>query len=123
MIDIAINELNKFYGSNYVIKGISLDIYNGEKVGLLGKNGSGKTTLFKTITGDEHYESGNISKASGKKIEMLAQIPMFGENDTDVHDILRQLVFRDIFDMSVVLFIIQPVADNKNIRNIKADIL
>ena len=88
MIDIAVNELNKYYGSNHVIRGISFDINSGEKVGLLGKNGSGKTTLFKAITGEEHYESGSISKASGKKVEMLAQIPEFGGNDTS-EDVLR----------------------------------
>ncbi len=97
MIDIAINELNKYYGSNHVIKGISFEIYSGEKVALLGKNGSGKTTLFKTITGDEQYESGTISKASGKKIEMLAQIPTFGQNDTS-EDILRSS-FMEITDI------------------------
>jgi ATPase subunit of ABC transporter with duplicated ATPase domains len=88
MIDIAINDLNKYYGSNHVLKSISFEIYSGEKVGLLGKNGSGKTTLFKTITGDESYESGSIAKASGKRIEMLAQIPTYNASDTS-EDILR----------------------------------
>lgn len=88
MIDISVQELHKYYGSNHVIRGISFEIYSGEKVGLLGKNGSGKSTLFKIITGQEYYESGTIARASGKKIEMLAQIPVFGENDT-VEDVLR----------------------------------
>lgn len=88
MIDIAVNELNKYYGSNHVLKGITFEIYSGERVGLLGKNGSGKSTLFKVITDEEPYESGSVSKASGKRVEMLAQIPVFGENDT-VEDVLR----------------------------------
>ena len=88
MIDISVRELNKYYGSNHVLQGITLEIYKGEKVGLLGKNGSGKTTLFKVITENEPFESGSISKASGKKVEILAQIPAFGEHDT-VEDILR----------------------------------
>ncbi|MCL2841510.1 MAG: ATP-binding cassette domain-containing protein [Defluviitaleaceae bacterium] len=88
MIDISVHELNKYYGSNHVIKGVSFEIYSGEKVGLLGKNGSGKTTLFKVITEDEPYESGTVTKASGKKIEVLAQMPVFNEEDT-VYDILR----------------------------------
>jgi len=97
MIDIAAYELNKYYGSNHVLKGISFEVYSGERVGLLGKNGSGKTTLFKTITGEEPYESGNLSKASGKKAEMLAQIPAFGENDTS-EDVLRSS-FKNITDI------------------------
>jgi len=88
MIDISVHELNKYYGSNHVLKGISLEIYSGEKIGLLGKNGSGKTTLFKVITGDEDYDGGSVSVSSSKKVEILAQIPIFAENDT-VDDILR----------------------------------
>jgi len=87
-IDISVHELNKYYGANHVLKGISLEVYSGEKIGLLGKNGSGKTTLFKVLAEDEDYESGTLSKGSGKKVEMLAQIPQFGEGDT-VDDILR----------------------------------
>ena len=97
MIDIALSDVNKYYGSNHVIKGITFEINSGEKVGLLGKNGSGKTTLFKIVTGDEQYESGNISKASGRKIEMLAQIPVFDENDT-AEDVLRSS-FAEITDV------------------------
>lgn len=89
MIEIAINDLNKYYGSNHVLKSISFEINSGEKVGLLGKNGSGKSTLFKIVTGLEPFESGEISKASGKKIEMFAQIPTFGANDT-AEDVLRR---------------------------------
>lgn len=67
MIDISTHELNKYYGSNHVLKGISFEIYSGEKVGLLGKNGAGKTTLFKILAGDEFYESGTVTRAAGKK--------------------------------------------------------
>jgi len=88
MIDISIHELNKYYGSNHVIKGITFEVFKGEKVGLLGKNGSGKTTLFKIIAEEEPYESGSVSIASGKKVEILAQIPTFAEGDT-VLDVLR----------------------------------
>ena len=97
MIDISINSLNKYYGSNQVLCDITFEIYRGEKVGLLGKNGSGKTTLFKIITEDEPYDSGSMSKASGKNVEILAQIPAFAENDT-VEDILRSS-FREITEI------------------------
>jgi len=88
MIDISIHELNKYYGSNHVIKGITFEVYSGEKIGLLGKNGSGKTTVFKIIAEDEPYDGGTVSKATGKKVEILTQIPAFAQSDT-VEDILR----------------------------------
>ena len=97
MIDIAAYELNKYYGSNHVIKGITFEVNTGEKVGLLGKNGSGKTTLFKIFTGEEPYDSGSVSMASGKRIEMLAQIPVFGESET-AEEILRSS-FREVTDV------------------------
>ena len=96
MIDISVHELNKYYGSNHVLKGISFEIYRGEKVGLLGRNGSGKTTMFKIIAEDEPFESGSLSRATGKKVEILAQIPAFAEGDT-VEDILRSS-FREVAD-------------------------
>jgi len=101
MIDISVNELNKYYGSNHVLKGVTFEIYKGEKVGLLGKNGSGKTTLFKIISEDEPYESGSMSKATGKKVEILAQIPVFAESDT-VEDILRSS-FKEIAEVHVAM--------------------
>ena len=88
MINISVHELNKYYGSNHVLRDISFEIYKGEKVGLLGKNGSGKTTLFKIIAENEPYDSGAMTKASGKKVEILEQIPIFAE-DATVDDILR----------------------------------
>ena len=97
MLDISVHELNKYYGTNHVIKGITFEIYSGEKVGLLGKNGSGKTTVFKIISGDEPYESGALSRANGKKIEMLEQIPVFDEKYS-VEDILN-LSFKEILDI------------------------
>ena len=97
MIDISVHELNKYYGANHVLKGVSFEIYSGERVGLLGDNGSGKTTLFKVICEKEFYESGTISKASGKKIEVLDQIPVFDEGDT-VEDILRSS-FKEIAEV------------------------
>jgi len=98
MIDIAVRELNKYYGSNHVIKGISFEIKNGEKVGLLGKNGSGKTTIFKILAGIEEYESGDVIEASGKKIEVLEQIPVF-EEKLSVERVL-QTAFEEIFDLA-----------------------
>ncbi len=109
MIDIAVSDLNKYYGANHVLKGITFTVYSGEKIGLLGRNGSGKTTLFKTITEEEPYESGTISKASGKKIEILDQIPFFEEKAT-VDDILFSS-FQEVLDVHAAMKKIEGNAD------------
>jgi len=111
MIEISAHELNKYYGANHVLKGMSFEIYSGEKVGLLGKNGSGKTTMFKVITEEEPFESGQLSKASGKKVEILAQIPVFGESDT-VEDILRSS-FKEIAEVQNAMKKIEGEEDPK----------
>jgi len=44
-------ELKKVYGKRMVVKGVSLDVHQGEIVGLLGPNGAGKTTTFYMVVG------------------------------------------------------------------------
>ncbi len=77
MISFSVNELNKYYGANHVLKGLNLEIFEGEKVGLLGKNGAGKSTLFKVLAGVESYESGSVTIPDTVRIGVLDQIPEY----------------------------------------------
>ena len=52
--------LVKKYGSRQVVKGVSVDVEQGEIVGLLGPNGAGKTTTFYMIVGPIKPNSGRI---------------------------------------------------------------
>jgi ATPase subunit of ABC transporter with duplicated ATPase domains len=80
MISFSVNELNKYYGANHVLKGLSFEIFEGEKVGLLGKNGAGKSTLFKVLAGTEAYESGSVAIPNGVKVGVLDQIPEYPDH-------------------------------------------
>ena len=60
MATLKINELNKNFGSTEVLKGINLDIKNGDFLVLLGPSGCGKSTLLNTIAGLETSNSGDI---------------------------------------------------------------
>ena len=57
---LALNNLNKRYGALVVTDGVSLDVAQGEIVGILGPNGAGKTTLFNLVTGTVQPNSGRV---------------------------------------------------------------
>jgi len=67
---LEVREVDTFYGDFQVLKGVSLNVNEGEFVVLLGPNGHGKSTLLKTICGLVKPTSGQI-KFNGKEIHKL----------------------------------------------------
>ncbi len=63
MADLNIQGLHKYYGENHVVKGIDLEIPEGEFIVLVGQSGCGKSTLLRTIAGLEHVDQGTIEIA------------------------------------------------------------
>ncbi|MBZ4422567.1 ABC transporter ATP-binding protein [Myxococcus sp. RHSTA-1-4] len=60
MASIALGGLFKSYGATPVVRGLSLDVREGELVSLLGPSGCGKTTTLRMLAGLEHPDSGVI---------------------------------------------------------------
>ena len=58
---VKVENLEVFYGGIQAIHGISLEIFQGEMVAIIGANGAGKSTLLKTLAGDKDYRSGTIA--------------------------------------------------------------
>ncbi|HDR7541785.1 MULTISPECIES: ribosomal protection-like ABC-F family protein [Bacillus] len=83
----SVNNVTKSFGGNTIFENISLEIKNGERVGLVGRNGSGKTTIFGLLTGMESLDAGAIHMKKGTRIGHVAQIPKFDEAMT-VYDVL-----------------------------------
>lgn len=64
---LSINNVNKHFGGVVAVKDMSLDVQEGEVLGLMGPNGAGKTTLLNLIAGEYRPDSGTI-KLKGKDI-------------------------------------------------------
>jgi simple sugar transport system ATP-binding protein len=64
---IRIVNIHKNFGQVQALKGISLDIYSGEILGLLGENGAGKTTLMNILFGLYKPDAGEIYVEGEKK--------------------------------------------------------
>jgi polar amino acid transport system ATP-binding protein len=57
---LSIRDLNKSFGDNHVLRGVSLDIPAGQKVAFIGRSGSGKTTLLRLVMTLDQPDSGII---------------------------------------------------------------
>lgn len=57
---IHIDNLRIAYGDTPVVKGVSLDIAEGESFALVGESGSGKSTILKALSGQERHWQGGI---------------------------------------------------------------
>ncbi|MCQ5201053.1 ATP-binding cassette domain-containing protein [Mordavella massiliensis] len=67
---IEISELRLSYGKLEVLKGINLNIYDGDIYGLVGQSGAGKSTLLSCINGLQKYETGSL-KVDGVEVKDL----------------------------------------------------
>ena len=78
MIDISVLNVSKeFEVGRKILDGVTFQVDTGERVGLLGKNGAGKTTLFRILTGELEPDEGQVSVASGKRVGLITQIPVY----------------------------------------------
>jgi branched-chain amino acid transport system ATP-binding protein len=57
---LKVKDLNVYYGAIHAVKGISLEVGDGEIVTLIGSNGAGKTTTLQTISGILKPKTGSI---------------------------------------------------------------
>ena len=81
---LSVNDLHVYYGAIHAVKGVSLEVNEGEIVTLIGANGAGKSTVLNTISGLLRAKTGTIefmgtpinNMAPNKIVQLgLAQCP------------------------------------------------
>ena len=80
-----LSDVQKSYGTHDILRGVSLQVNPGEHVGLVGRNGAGKTTIFRLVSGEETPDSGDVVRARGVGLGLLAQHVHFEPGST-VHE-------------------------------------
>ncbi|MDO8489769.1 MAG: ABC-F family ATP-binding cassette domain-containing protein [Candidatus Omnitrophota bacterium] len=88
---INITNLSKNYGTKVLFENISLNINEGEKIGLIGPNGTGKSTLFSLILQETEASSGEVRINKGVHIGYLPQEASFRSE----HTVLAELTEGD----------------------------
>ncbi|MEM1282176.1 MAG: ABC-F family ATP-binding cassette domain-containing protein [Chlamydiota bacterium] len=87
---ISVQNISKAFGSQVLFERISLNIVQGDRIGLLGPNGSGKTSLLKILVGEETEDAGEISKRQHLRIGYASQMPEFP--DLPIEEVLVKSV-------------------------------
>jgi len=57
---LSLRDVHTYYGKSHILHGVSIEVGQGEVVGLLGRNGVGKSTTLKTIIGLVHPAQGSV---------------------------------------------------------------
>ena len=95
-----VKDVSKSFDGRPILKKLSLKVYPGECVGVLGPNGCGKTTLFSMCIGEQNVEGGKIY-LNNKSIE---QIPIHLRSKEGLGYLPQQRIFNmSVYDNILVL--------------------
>jgi ABC transport system ATP-binding/permease protein len=72
---LGCQDLRKAYGDREILRGASLTIEAGERLGLVGANGSGKTTFARILVGIERADAGEVTRGRELALAYLPQEP------------------------------------------------
>jgi len=96
MVDISVKDVIKSFDlEKKILDGLTFQVDSGERVGLLGRNGAGKSTLFRLLTGELEPDSGEVVIASGRRVGLISQIPVYPVGYT-VEDVLESAFARTL---------------------------
>ncbi|MGB2695712.1 MAG: ABC-F family ATP-binding cassette domain-containing protein [Dehalococcoidia bacterium] len=82
MILVSVNNLTVSFGSFDVLNGVTCQVDQRDRIGLIGRNGAGKTTLLRALAGTQEPTRGRRHMAHGMNVELVEQVPPQSESAT-----------------------------------------
>ena len=73
MMILSVHNLTKYFGERALFSGLSFDVGERDKIGLVGDNGCGKTTLFKLLTREFPADGGEAVRSKEARIGYMEQ--------------------------------------------------
>lgn len=116
---MKLNNIQKYYGKQHILKNINFDFGDSQIVGLIGKNGVGKTTLMKIMNQNIMKYEGTFKKENRDKVGYLIENPKLYLNKTGYYNlnffrnVLGTNVDDDYINMLIESFGIKPYIDKK----------
>ena len=98
---VELRDIHIAFGGVKAVDGVSVDLFPGEVVGLLGHNGAGKSTLIKCLSGAYRQDSGDVY-VKGEKVDI--QTPR-DARDYNIETIYQTLALADNLDAASNLFL------------------
>ncbi|MES3694764.1 ABC transporter ATP-binding protein [Mammaliicoccus sciuri] len=116
---MKLNNIQKYYGKQHILKNINFDFGDSQIVGLIGKNGVGKTTLMKIMNQNIMKYEGTFKKENRDKVGYLIENPKLYLNKTGYYNlnffrnVLGTNVDDDYINMLIESFGIKPYINKK----------
>lgn len=88
---LEMNNVNKMYGDNVILKDFDYIFKRGERIGIIGKNGIGKSTFLNMITGAEQADSGTITTGQTVTYGYYTQQGMNFKSGMSILDTIREI--------------------------------